>query len=128
MSSPANELVWPLQVDPASGRFLSTTDLALQTKMHVAAVVGTEPGERVMRASYGTSTLEFLFSPLNDIETEAVKQRIIKAVSAQCPEVGVNGVDVDVDEQSGRAMFTVRYRLANDTQQAATITTALPTN
>lgn len=55
----------------------------------------TNPGERVMLPTYGTSLRNLLFEPNTDILIERAKQAITSAIQIWEPRIVVNSIDVE---------------------------------
>lgn len=124
MATVYRELASPLQIDSTGGFAVLTTpsDIAAQ---HVRSVIGTEIGERVMRADYGAATLERLFGPINDAEITLLETDISTALATWAPEVRVTSIDASADESNLNVV--VNYALAHADQQTVTVTLPVTT-
>lgn len=102
----------PFRVDGA-GRIAFAQDNSKQVADRLRSIIGTVPGERVMRPGYGTPVRQQLFDvndPLNHAEISATVREAVKGWE---PAVTVLGVDVhDADLGSGILEITLRYELA----------------
>ncbi len=80
----------------------------------IAVILGTAPGERVMRPAFGCRIHELVFASLNS-ETLGLAQRYVReALGRWEPRVDVEDVAVDFDEdRDGRALLraTVTYTI-----------------
>ena len=70
----------------------------------IRIILGTNPGERVMRPEFGAGLDDFLFEPVDVGTVERVRQRVEEALVDFEPRIDVLGVEV-------RAAGAVRARL-----------------
>lgn len=112
------EMCFPLAVDE-TGSIAYTTDLNKQIQQRVRMVVGTNPGERVMRPEYGTPTRRWLWESMNENDEDDLKDSIRERVNAQVPEVTVTFVELTRDEESGTIEVNVRYTLQNGLEDSS---------
>lgn len=96
----------PFSID-ASGGLLTTTDTAVQTLDRVQALVGTIPGERVMRSTYGVASTRALFLP-EDLASVQLQQAVKDAVSAYEPSAVVVGVTSTLNQSLGLVQLDVQ--------------------
>ena len=72
----------------------------------------TEPGERLMRESFGCGLRRFLFEPNTVATRQLIKERIIEAVGRWEPRVALQEVAVDGSPADPRLVaITIQYRL-----------------
>jgi len=103
------ELVHPFAIGPSGGLAI-TPDPDRQIRQHVRALVGTEPGERVVLADYGVSTQELLFSPDDVLVAESIATRTKEALGRYEPGVVVQRVIPIIHaEGSGISEVAVDY-------------------
>jgi|SRR5581483_2343870 len=74
----AVEIAVPFTLD-VNGQFAATSDPDVMAQQHVASLVSTDPGERVMLPDYGVPLKRYLFEPGADV----VDQQIVLDVRAQ---------------------------------------------
>ena len=78
----------------------------------IAIIIGTSPGERVMRPEFGCRIHELVFAPVN-AETVALAQRYVQeALGRWEPRIEVDDVDVEIDaeaNEAARLLMTVKY-------------------
>lgn len=114
----AIELVWPLTLD-GQGGFAVTSDPAVKIRKHVLSLLATEPGERVMRATYGAGVTRYVFNELDDLEGESLRESVEVALSTLISEVTVTSVTVEPDPAAGLFVVSVRYVLTNGVEGLA---------
>ena len=72
----------------------------------------TEPGERLMRETYGCGLRGFLFEPNTATTRELIRQRVAAAIARWEPRAAVQEVTVVSDEADPRTVaVSVRFRL-----------------
>ncbi|WP_329271975.1 poly-gamma-glutamate hydrolase family protein [Streptomyces sp. NBC_01451] len=97
----------PFAIDH-TGAVASTTDQREQLVDRVHALVGTHPGERVMRATYGVPTSAALFAVNADAAHAQLERAVIDAVGAFEPSAVVSAVTADVDDEAGSVRVNVQ--------------------
>jgi phage baseplate assembly protein W len=93
---------FPIQ-KTAHGFFHRVDDVAA-IKSDLIQLLLTEPGERVMFPSFGTGLRGFLFEPSDPTLSEAIRERVIQAISIWENRVVVTRIDVfwgDDNKDSG---------------------------
>ncbi|HRX02336.1 MAG: GPW/gp25 family protein [Anaerolineae bacterium] len=72
----------------------------------------TEPGERLMRETFGCGLRRFLFEPNTVTTRQLIKERIIEAVGRWEPRVALQEVTVEGTPDDPRLVaITIQYRL-----------------
>lgn len=85
----------PFAIDRSGGVAFTTTSRVVD-QMNVTTVVGTEPGERCMRPTYGVPTRHLVFENADDgILTNELKQDIQRQVEIWEPRVVLNEVSLE---------------------------------
>lgn len=96
-------LAFPLQVN-ARGE-ISLVDGARDIEQSIRIILGTRPGERVMRPEFGCRAQELLFEP-RDAATESLLQTyVMDALTRWEPRIDVMSVNVYVNEENDGALF-----------------------
>jgi phage baseplate assembly protein W len=102
---------WALPVRPADG------DVALaaydeDVREAVKIVLGTDPGERVMRPTFGAGLNALAFEPISTTTIALVRHRVETALVTWEPRIDVLAVRVSADDaSSGRLDVEVDYRV-----------------
>ena len=75
-------------------------------------ILGTNPGERVMRPDFGAGLNAFVFEPLNETTQQSVKTRVEEALVDWEPRIDVEEVRVAIDSaERNKLLITVSYRV-----------------
>jgi len=75
-------------------------------------LLATQPGERVMRDSFGCDLSGMLFEEVGHAFVNRVKQLVGNAILKHEPRVKLDGVDVsDVDGEQGKVVISVEYTI-----------------
>jgi hypothetical protein len=87
----------------------------------IRIIIGTNPGERVMRPDFGAGLNEFLFEPVNTTTIETLRRRVRESLIDWEPRIDVLNVTVTsqfpqdatgVDPNGGNVLFIqVAYRV-----------------
>jgi phage baseplate assembly protein W len=115
----------PFHVDGA-GQIAVLTDVQSQMALRVRSVIGTSPGERVMRPTYGAGAANYLFEVDDLAHAVQLQTAVADALAAWEPAIVVEDVSpTDLDPENGILTLRVSYRLAATGEiQRAVITVA----
>ncbi len=110
---------FPLRKGPA-GYFATDTGPDALSGI-IEQVLGTVPGERVMRPTFGCDVHRHLFAPADQREAALVRSDIADAIAKWVPWIvvpgGAQGVDVTID---GHVIdYVVRYQVSGGPVQTA---------
>jgi len=98
----------PVNPDPTAGH-LDYTDGPEKVRQALRIILLTEPGERVMRPTFGCALAEFVMQP-NTIATRAlIEAEVRRAVDTWEPRVEVQAVDVQEGAAPTQVVITIRY-------------------
>lgn len=99
---------FPPQIDK-QGK-LALTGGVHEINQAIRLIIGTAPGERVMRPDFGCQIHELIFDP-NNAETHAAAERFIAdALGRWEPRINVEAVNAYADENNtGIMMIEVQY-------------------
>lgn len=79
----------------------------------IRIILGTAPGQRVMRPEFGCRIHELVFAPNNTATTGLASRYVREALGRWEPRIEVRGVEVTPDpEDRARLLISVEYRLA----------------
>ena len=116
----------PFRVD-GTGRVKATSTLAREIALRLESIIGTSPGERVMRPAYGAGAGRYLFDSNDEIVAASLAARIEDLINAQEPAVTVERVTVaQIERTAGLVRIRVDYRLRS-TGEVTTATVAVST-
>ncbi|WP_405667943.1 poly-gamma-glutamate hydrolase family protein [Streptomyces sp. NBC_00055] len=102
----------PFAIDH-SGGVSATTDEREQLLDRVHALVGTLPGERVMRSTYGVPTSAALFAVNAEIANDQLQRAVMDAVAEFEPSAVVSAIVADVHESLGAVNVNVQVSRAD---------------
>ena len=81
-------------------------------KQAIIIILGTDPGERVMRQDFGAGLSAFVFEPLNPATMEALRQRVHEVLIDWEPRIDVGSVTAAADVASmGKVLIDISYRV-----------------
>ena len=91
---------WAFPVGIEAGQ-TATAAYDEDVRQAILIIVGTNPGERVMRPDFGAGLNAFVFEPLNPATLEAIRQRVMEDVRSRDSErlaiEMTSGIDVARD-------------------------------
>ncbi len=103
----------PLRPDPRGGG-LDYLSGPAKVQQAIFLILDTEPGERVMRPTFGCGLRRYLMAP-NTTATRALIQRDVEAALANWePRVRVSSVRVSPGDDPSEVLIEVFYTLVRD--------------
>lgn len=101
---------WAFPVAPASGR---TAMVAYEedVRQAILIILGTDPGERVMRPDFGAGLSAFVFEPMNQATLESLRRRVTESLIDWEPRIDVERVNVEARPADGQVLIDVTYRV-----------------
>jgi phage baseplate assembly protein W len=113
-------LAFPLQVNPRGELALVTgrTDI----EQAIGIILGTIPGERVMRPNFGCRAWELIFAP-NNAETRALLVSYVRqALEFWEPRITLSNVEVDTDASDETALLVeINYEIKSTHDQRSIV-------
>lgn len=121
---PVWEMSQPFNID-ATGEVAFDTDPAIWARNHILAILLTNPGERVMRGTYGAGIYNFVWENDDPLVEQQMITDIRQAVAAYEPNItlqqvafvpqpdysGVVTLDVAFSVGASPTVYTVTYSL-----------------
>lgn len=78
----------------------------------IRIIMGTNPGERIMRPDFGVGLNKFVFEPINVTTLALIKTRVQTALVDWEPRITVENVTVTVDrDERNKLLIDVTYRV-----------------
>ena len=107
-----------LKLVAAEGGAAALAPEDVSVRQSVWIILGTAPGERVMRPEFGCGIHDLVFSP-SDATTIGLVSRAVRDALVQWePRINVNAVEVTVDPDAvGRLLISVEYRVRTTNNQ-----------
>jgi uncharacterized protein len=102
-------LAFPLQLDV--DETLAMVAYEEDIEQSILIILGTNPGERVMRPDFGAGLNTFVFEPVNTTTIALVRERVRGALIDWEPRIDVLEVQVTLGEERNRLDIDVRYRV-----------------
>lgn len=103
---------WAFPLAAAGDGSIATAAYDEDVRQAIRIILGTNPGERVMRAGYGAGLRDFVFAPMSTATLALVKKRVEDALVDEEPRIDVLSVVVGPDPPgSARLMIDVGYRV-----------------
>lgn len=114
----------------STGGVLAVDDTAAIDRLNIITLIGTQPGERCMRPTYGVSTRSLLFENDTPALAQLITQEILASALKYAPEIVVTNLDVTPDSiTDGQSNIHLTYRPSNarlDTSSDTISTTVAP--
>ena len=102
---------WAFPVSVEAGQ-AATAAYDEDVRQAILIVLGTDPGERVMRPDFGAGLSAFMFEPLNPATMEALRQRVLESLIDWEPRIDVESVTATADVVSvGKVLIEMSYRV-----------------
>jgi phage baseplate assembly protein W len=100
---------FPVAVDAMSQ--IATAAYEDDVQQAIRIILGTEPGERVMRPTFGTGLRGLMFEPINTTTRALAQYRVQQALTLWEPRVDSVNVVVTADPPNGLLNIAVSYRV-----------------
>ena len=101
---------WAFPVSIYSGQ-TSTAAYEEDVRQAILIILGTDPGERVMRPDFGAGLSAFVFEPMTPTTLESLRQRVQEALVDWEPRIDVEDVSVTAAPDEGKVLIGVSYRV-----------------
>jgi phage baseplate assembly protein W len=101
-------LAFPLQVNARGEVALASGERDVEQSIRI--ILGTRPGERVMRPEFGCRAQELLFEPRTVATESLMKRYVSEALRRWEPRINVQGVTVFTgEEMDGALLVEINY-------------------
>lgn len=101
---------FPLHIDQQGG--LALTRGAQEIEQSIRIILGTSPGERVMRPEFGSRVHELVFAPDNASTRRLITHYVEEALDRWEPRIQVKEVIINNDPlQDGALLVEIQYRI-----------------
>lgn len=112
-------VAFPLRVDVRGGIALAAPADDIVQAIHI--ILGTMPGERVMRPEFGCRAWELVFAPNNASTRTLLAFYVEQALTFWEPRITVTGVEVDSAPDAHNALQVSIHYLVKDTHDPRSI-------
>ena len=101
---------FPIQTNPRGEIQLVSSDLDIAQSIQI--ILGTHPGERVMRPTFGCRVHEMMFEPRDATTMSMIKKYVDEALQLWEPRIQVFAVNTESsDEQDGAIFVEIEYQV-----------------
>ena len=113
-------LAFPMQVNPRGE--LSLVTGATDIEQSIGIILGTIPGERVMRPNFGCRAWELIFAPNNAATQTLLAFYVRQALEFWEPRIELIDVEVDSDNSNESALLVeIRYEIKTTHDQRSIV-------
>jgi phage baseplate assembly protein W len=85
-----------------------------EIEQSIRIIIGTVPGQRVMRPDFGCRIHELVFAPNNAATAGLVRRFVAEALGRWEPRINLKRVDVEPDARdAARLLISVEYQIAS---------------
>lgn len=107
---------FPVRLDPATGGVAEAAEHE-DVRQAIRIILGTVPGERLMRPDFGCGIYEMVFEVIDTATTTRIANSVTEALTRYEPRIELNAVDVDPYRAAeGRLEIGIDYRLRRTNQ------------
>ncbi|SAK99725.1 GPW/gp25 family protein [Caballeronia ptereochthonis] len=107
---------FPVQLDPATGT-VAIAEYEEDIRQAIRVILGTAPGERVMRADFGCGIYDMVFEVIDAATLTRVNNLIQQSLTQYEPRIELLRVDVDPYQAAqGRLDVSIDYRVRSTNQ------------
>lgn len=108
---------FPMQIDALGGVEMSSDDENIRQSM--MCIIGTAPGERMMRPTFGCAIHDILFEPNTSVTAAKIEYEVKRALVEFEPRIGDVEVIAKPDEiEVSRMNVTVSYTIRKTNTKA----------
>lgn len=101
---------FPIQTNPRGEIQLVSSDLDISQSIQI--ILGTHPGERVMRPNFGCRVHEMMFEPRDATTMSMIKKYVDEALQLWEPRIQVFAINTESsDEQDGAIFVEIEYQV-----------------
>ena len=103
---------WAFPPDVQVDGQIATVAFEEDIRQAIRIILGTNPGERVMRPDFGAGLNAFVFEPLNETTKQLVQTRVEEALIDWEPRIDVEEVRATIDAvERNKLVITISYRV-----------------
>src|SRR5512143_2186538 len=105
-----NGLSFPLRTNPRGEIALVSGSEDIEQAIRI--ILGTRPGERVMRPTFGCRAHELVFEPMDATTSSLLKSYVKDALEFWEPRIQVLNVEASIDDENeGAVLAEIQYRV-----------------
>ncbi len=108
---------FPMQIDALGGAELSSDDENIRQSM--MCIIGTAPGERMMRPTFGCAIHDILFEPNTAVTAAKIEYEVKRSLTEFEPRIGDVEVSANPDDsEQSRMNVTISYTIRKTNTKA----------
>lgn len=105
------EISLPFRLD-GRGRVSTTTDPVRVGAQHLETYMLTQPGERVMRPTFGSDVRDYIFENLDPLQIQLLATTTGEKLAADVPGLVFHNLRATEDSEQAAVHLTVEFALA----------------
>lgn len=90
---------------------IETASMEDDIRQSILIILGTTPGERVMRPDFGSGLHALIFEPISERTSALVRHHIEEALITWEPRIDSITINVQAEPSHGRLLVDIRYRV-----------------
>lgn len=107
---------FPPQVDPGTGRFVSSSD-ERSVRESVYLILTTARGERWLEPNFGSQLSQYTFMDTSPTMLSIMKDDVRMTILSQEPRISEVDVEIDTTSQEGCLLFNIDYNVAGSNSE-----------
>lgn len=117
---------WAFPIALSGSNGFQLTNYENEIEQAIRIILGTIPGERVMRPEFGSRLHELVFEPLNQQTVEKARQFVRMALERWEPRIELKEIKIDAapdndGEWQGRLQIEVKYEIKKTYDQRSLV-------
>ncbi|MBQ6968582.1 MAG: GPW/gp25 family protein [Lachnospiraceae bacterium] len=102
---------FPLQIDPATGRFMTVSGNQ-SVKESLYLILMTQRTERLVRPSFGSNMMDYTFMDTGTTMMSILKRDLSETILEQEPRISDLEIETQYRERQGAVIISINYRVA----------------
>ena len=102
---------FPLQIDPATGRFM-TVSREQSVKESLYLILMTQRTERLVRPGFGSNMMDYTFMDTGTTMLSILRRDLSETILEQEPRITDLDIDTQYRERQGAIIISINYRVA----------------
>jgi phage baseplate assembly protein W len=102
---------WAFPLSVSTGSDVSAAAYETDIEQSIRIILGTAPGERVMRPDFGAGLRTILFEPMNTTTAALAQYNVQKALTQWEPRIDQVTVKLTAQPATGSLSIDIRYRV-----------------
>jgi hypothetical protein len=100
---------WAMPMFPTREGQLAYADGPEKVRQSIYIILDTEPGERIMRPSFGCGLRRYLMKPNNTATRALIQRDVESALASWEPRISVSNVNVEPGEDPALILIQIEY-------------------